>query len=198
MTTSRTPVLFIHGLWLHASSWEPWLDLFAEAGYAPMAPGWPGDPETVELARANPDSIAGHGIDDVTSHYAGIIAELPVRPVIIGHRRETAGPGPRRGGDRDRCRADQGRAAASRCPRCGPPCRSSRIPPTPIAPYRSPPRSSASRSGTRYHRRSRTRSMSGGRSLPRASRSSRRLPPTSHRTRPPRSTPATPGGARCC
>jgi pimeloyl-ACP methyl ester carboxylesterase len=85
MTTSRTPVLFIHGLWLHASSWEPWLDLFAEAGYAPMAPGWPGDPETVELARANPDSIAGHGIDDVTSHYAGIIAELPVRPVIIGH-----------------------------------------------------------------------------------------------------------------
>jgi pimeloyl-ACP methyl ester carboxylesterase len=85
MNTTRVPVVFIHGLWLHASSWEPWLDLFTQAGYAPIAPGWPGVPATVELARANPASIAGHGIDDVTAHYAGIIAELPTLPVIIGH-----------------------------------------------------------------------------------------------------------------
>jgi pimeloyl-ACP methyl ester carboxylesterase len=86
MTTNRTPVVFIHGLWLHASSWAPWLELFSEAGYAPVAPGWPGVPETVELARANPDSIAGYGIDEVTAHYAGIIEKmLPARPVIIGH-----------------------------------------------------------------------------------------------------------------
>jgi pimeloyl-ACP methyl ester carboxylesterase len=85
MTSTRTPVVFIHGLWLHASSWGPWLDLFTEAGYAPVAPGWPGVPKTVALARIQPDSIAGHGIDDVTSHYAGIIGELPERPVIIGH-----------------------------------------------------------------------------------------------------------------
>lgn len=85
MAETRTPVVFIHGLWLHASSWEPWLDLFAEAGYAPVAPGWPGIPDTVEAARANPDSIAGHGIDDVTQHYAKIIDELPARPILIGH-----------------------------------------------------------------------------------------------------------------
>ncbi|HEX3713175.1 MAG TPA: alpha/beta hydrolase [Trebonia sp.] len=85
MNATPVPVVFIHGLWLHASSWEPWIDLFSAAGYAPVAPGWPGDPDTVELARANPDSIAGHGIDDVTAHYAGIIAELPAPPVIIGH-----------------------------------------------------------------------------------------------------------------
>jgi pimeloyl-ACP methyl ester carboxylesterase len=85
MTATRTPVVFIHGLWLHASSWEPWIDAFTEAGYAPVAPGWPGIPDTVDLARAHPDSIAGHGIDDVTAHYAGIIRELPTRPVIIGH-----------------------------------------------------------------------------------------------------------------
>ena len=58
MNGTRTPVLFIHGLWLHASSWEPWVSLFAEEGYAPLAPGWPGVPETVEKARANPESIA--------------------------------------------------------------------------------------------------------------------------------------------
>ncbi len=83
--TTRTPVMFIHGLWLHATSWGPWLDRFTEAGYAPVAPGWPGVPATVDLARANPDSIAGHGIDDVTEHYAGLISQLPAPPVIIGH-----------------------------------------------------------------------------------------------------------------
>jgi pimeloyl-ACP methyl ester carboxylesterase len=85
MTADRTPVVFIHGLWLHASSWTPWVDLFAAAGYAPAAPGWPGIPETVELARANPDSIAGYGIEEVTRHYAGLIEQLPTPPVIIGH-----------------------------------------------------------------------------------------------------------------
>jgi pimeloyl-ACP methyl ester carboxylesterase len=85
MTESHLPVVFIHGLWLHASSWQPWIDRFAAAGYAPVAPGWPGDPDTVEGARADPDSIAGHGIDDVTEHYAAIIAALPAPPVLIGH-----------------------------------------------------------------------------------------------------------------
>ena len=32
MTSIRTPVIFIHGLWLHASSWAPWLELFGQAG----------------------------------------------------------------------------------------------------------------------------------------------------------------------
>ena len=43
MTGTKSPVVFIHGLWLHASSWQPWQDLFAAAGYEPSAPGWPGD-----------------------------------------------------------------------------------------------------------------------------------------------------------
>ena len=85
MTSARTPVVFIHGLWLHASSWAPWLELFRQAGYEPVAPGWPGIPDTVKEARANPASIADHGIEDVTRHYAGIIDALPARPVLIGH-----------------------------------------------------------------------------------------------------------------
>ena len=85
MTTARTPVIFIHGLWLHATSWAPWVELFRGAGYEPIAPGWPGDSDTVEASRANPDGIADHGIDDVTNHYASIIAQLPARPILIGH-----------------------------------------------------------------------------------------------------------------
>lgn len=50
--TSPIPVVFLHGLRLHATSWEPWIDLFGHEGYAPSAPGWPGDPDTGEEARA--------------------------------------------------------------------------------------------------------------------------------------------------
>ncbi|WP_214317756.1 alpha/beta hydrolase [Nonomuraea sediminis] len=82
---TATPVIFIHGLWLHATSWTPWADLFRDAGYDPHLPGWPGDPDTVEEARANPESIADHGIDEVVEHYADYIAKLGVQPILIGH-----------------------------------------------------------------------------------------------------------------
>jgi pimeloyl-ACP methyl ester carboxylesterase len=84
MTVHR-PVIFIHGLWLHATSWNPWIELFEKAGYAASAPGWPGDPETVAEARANPESIADHGIDDVVAHYAKIIQDLGAKPILVGH-----------------------------------------------------------------------------------------------------------------
>ena len=85
MTGSAKHVIFIHGLWLHASSWQPWIDRFTAAGYVASAPGWPGDPETVEAARADPDAVANHGIDEVTEHYAAIIRELDELPIVIGH-----------------------------------------------------------------------------------------------------------------
>jgi pimeloyl-ACP methyl ester carboxylesterase len=80
-----TPVLFIHGLWLHAESWNPWLTRFREAGYEPQAPGWPGDHETVEATRRDPAGIGDHGIDDVVAHFAKIIDDLPEAPILIGH-----------------------------------------------------------------------------------------------------------------
>src|ERR1700723_2503587 len=85
MTQPGRPAIFVHGLWLHASSWGPWLELFQEAGYAPTAPGWPGDPDTVAEARRDPGQVAGKGIDDVVAHYAGIIRGLQTPPVVIGH-----------------------------------------------------------------------------------------------------------------
>src|SRR4051794_9486137 len=78
------PVLFIHGLWLHARSWDGWVELFAKAGYDAAAPGWPGAPETVEEARSRPEEIADHGIDDVVAHNADIIARMPVKPILVG------------------------------------------------------------------------------------------------------------------
>jgi pimeloyl-ACP methyl ester carboxylesterase len=85
MSGTKAPVVFIHGLWLHATSWQAWQELFAAAGYETSAPGWPGEADTVEDARATPDSVADHGIDDVTQHYASYIDTLPTRPIVIGH-----------------------------------------------------------------------------------------------------------------
>jgi pimeloyl-ACP methyl ester carboxylesterase len=78
-------VIFIHGLWLHGTSWQPWQTLFAEAGYVTHAPGWPGDQPTVELARNNPDTVANKGIDEVVDEYVSFIETLPTPPVLIGH-----------------------------------------------------------------------------------------------------------------
>jgi non-heme chloroperoxidase len=80
-----TPVVFVHGLWLHADSWGAWVDLFREKGYAPTAPGWPGDSSTVAETRSNPEHVAGHGIEDVVDHYAKIIGALDAKPIVIGH-----------------------------------------------------------------------------------------------------------------
>ena len=44
--SGHTPVVFIHGLWLLPGSWANWADFFTQAGYAPLTPDWPDDPET--------------------------------------------------------------------------------------------------------------------------------------------------------
>jgi pimeloyl-ACP methyl ester carboxylesterase len=83
--SGRAPVVFVHGLWLLASSWDAWRNLFEEAGYATLAPGWPDDPETVEEARRRPELLAGKRVEQVTSHFAEVIGRLDERPAIIGH-----------------------------------------------------------------------------------------------------------------
>jgi non-heme chloroperoxidase len=84
-TSGRTPVVFIHGLWLLPSSWDRWAAVFEEAGYAPLSPGWPDDPETVEEAKAKPEVFANKTLDQVADHYAAVIDKLNKKPAVIGH-----------------------------------------------------------------------------------------------------------------
>ncbi len=66
--TGLQPVVFVHGLWLLASSWDRWAALFEDAGYVALAPGWPDDPETVEEATARPEVFAGKTVGQVADH----------------------------------------------------------------------------------------------------------------------------------
>jgi pimeloyl-ACP methyl ester carboxylesterase len=83
--TGRTPVVFIHGLWLLPSSWDRWAEVFEEAGYAALTPGWPDDPETVEEANAHPEVFANKTVGQVADHYADVISMLDTKPAVIGH-----------------------------------------------------------------------------------------------------------------
>lgn len=83
--TGRTPVVFIHGLWLLPSSWDRWGPVFADAGYAPMCPGWPDDAGTVAEAFADPEVFANKTVGQVADHYAEVIAGLDRKPIVIGH-----------------------------------------------------------------------------------------------------------------
>jgi non-heme chloroperoxidase len=82
---AKKTILFIHGLWIHASSWQPWIDFFNNEGYQTLNPGWPGDSSTVEECRSNSLAIANRGVAEVADSYAKVISSLGETPVVIGH-----------------------------------------------------------------------------------------------------------------
>ena len=83
--TGRTPVVFVHGLWLLPSSWDRWAAAFEDAGFTALTPGWPDDPRTVEEANANPEVFAHKGITQVADHLEEIVRGLTRKPALIGH-----------------------------------------------------------------------------------------------------------------
>ena len=84
-SSGRTPVVFIHGLWLLPSSWDRWAELFDAAGYTALTPGWPDDPDTVEEANAHPEVFAHKTVGQVADHFAEVIGKLTLKPAVIGH-----------------------------------------------------------------------------------------------------------------
>jgi pimeloyl-ACP methyl ester carboxylesterase len=83
--TKRHPLIFIHGLWIHATAWQPWLEMFESHGYSVSAPGWPGDGPTVAATRENPEALNNVGIAEMVDHYAELIGSPEIKPIAIGH-----------------------------------------------------------------------------------------------------------------
>jgi non-heme chloroperoxidase len=83
--SGKQPIVFVHGLWLLASSWDRWRAYFDELGYASIAPGWPDDPGTVEEARHHPEVFAHKSLSLISDHYARVISKLVRKPIVIGH-----------------------------------------------------------------------------------------------------------------
>jgi non-heme chloroperoxidase len=83
--SAATPVVFIHGLWLLPTSWEPWAKHFEDSGFVALTPGWPDDPDTVAEAKEHPEVFAGKSVGEVADHFESVIRQLDRRPAIIGH-----------------------------------------------------------------------------------------------------------------
>jgi non-heme chloroperoxidase len=81
----RPTVVFVHGLWLLASSWNPWRKLFEENRFSTVAPDWPDDPGSVAEGRSNPQAFAGKSVGAVTDHFVDVVGRLNAKPAIIGH-----------------------------------------------------------------------------------------------------------------
>jgi len=79
-------VVFIHGMYLNARSWQPWVERFASAGFSCSAPSWPfhhGDPRT--LRNEVDPRLRSLTFGDVTAHLKSVIDALPERPILVGH-----------------------------------------------------------------------------------------------------------------
>lgn len=83
--SGRQPVVFVHGLWMLAGSWDNWKSLFETHGYAAIAADWPDDPATVDEARANPQLLANKKVGQVADHVSEVAAALDRKPIVIGH-----------------------------------------------------------------------------------------------------------------
>jgi len=81
----KPPIVFVHGLWLHAESWNQWMEFFRAKGYNAVAASWPGDGETTEATRKNPAAVAGYGVTEIADHIAGQLKAFAKRPILIGH-----------------------------------------------------------------------------------------------------------------
>ncbi|GFG55817.1 alpha/beta hydrolase [Mycolicibacterium agri] len=69
--SSPTPIVLIHGLWLSAASWAPWVERYRDAGLCVHAPAWPEGPDI--------------GLAEATDHFEAFVRSLPDPPILIGH-----------------------------------------------------------------------------------------------------------------
>ncbi|HCW06603.1 MAG TPA: alpha/beta hydrolase [Cytophagales bacterium] len=61
------------------------MDFFQQRGYASINPRWPGESETVQATRENPDAMANFGVSAITDVYIKEIQKLNEPPIVIGH-----------------------------------------------------------------------------------------------------------------
>ena len=84
-TTGSDTIVFIHGLYLTARSWELWEKRYTDRGYKVINQSWPGLEGEVAALRKDPKPIANMSVSKILDHYERIISALERPPIIIGH-----------------------------------------------------------------------------------------------------------------
>jgi pimeloyl-ACP methyl ester carboxylesterase len=80
-------VVFVHGLWVTALSWEDFRLPFEATGYEVHTPTWPllGGKTAAELRDAPPPELGRLTLGEIVDHFETYIRGLPEPPLLVGH-----------------------------------------------------------------------------------------------------------------
>lgn len=80
-------IVFLAGAAVTTACWDDWRAFFTREGYTCYAPAWPHKQAlAAELRSQHPHSpIAQNDLATVLRVYADFIAQLPTKPILIGH-----------------------------------------------------------------------------------------------------------------
>jgi pimeloyl-ACP methyl ester carboxylesterase len=78
-------IVFVHGGWVTAACWDPFVRYFGAQGFRCIAPAWPGKDRPIEDIRRDPSPLVGLGVGAIVEHYAQVIRALDEPPILIGH-----------------------------------------------------------------------------------------------------------------
>ena len=84
-STNRSPLMFIHGAWLSARSWETFAEYFATAASTSPRPSGRARKATSRSCARTPRRSKGLGLNEIVDHYEELIRALDQPPVLIGH-----------------------------------------------------------------------------------------------------------------
>lgn len=87
MDDLSSEVVFIHGLWVTAASWRPFVDPWCAAGYRVHTPEWPiiCGLTVSDLRHTPPAELGGLAIEAIVSRMADYIRALAHPPLLVGH-----------------------------------------------------------------------------------------------------------------
>lgn len=87
MTDRSGPVVFVHGLWVTAASWQPFSEAWREASYEVHTPEWPviAGLSAALLRRDPPAALGSLRIETVVEAMATYIRTLDRPPLLVGH-----------------------------------------------------------------------------------------------------------------
>ena len=84
--SGKTPIVFVHGLWLLPSSWDRWRRRASRPpATRPSPPGWPDDPNTVDEAQPPPRGVRPQDGRQIADHFDDVIRKLKQQPAVVGH-----------------------------------------------------------------------------------------------------------------
>jgi pimeloyl-ACP methyl ester carboxylesterase len=85
MTTTKPPIVLIHGFWVTPRSWEEWKAHFEAKGHEVHTPAYPGFEVEVEALNADPTPIVNLSIPDAVAKIEELIRGLDEPPILMGH-----------------------------------------------------------------------------------------------------------------